>query len=394
VLRTTVPTGPRPSINVETLRDLFPALTDASVRLDGPGGSQTPRPVLDAMTDYLVTSNANLGGVFAHSLATADLVATARARAGGFFGADTDEVGFGLNATAINFALTRAATRTLRPGDEIVLTTLDHDANVAPWRHAALDRDLVIRTVGVGDDTRLDMAGIAQMIGERTRIVTFPYANNATGTAVDVARVARLAHSVGAIVWADANQWAPHRPLDVRALGVDVAICSAYKFFGPHLGLFYGRRELLETWRPYQLDHAAHGPAAARFEHGTLPFESLAGLLAAFDYLDHVGWDFITGHERVLGERFLAGLPDRWRLHGVPDMDDRTATFALTLPGHRPQELARSLAAQGIAVGAGGFHATGIMDALGLPDGAMRIGLMHYNTEAEVDRTLEALTAL
>jgi len=387
-------TGPRTSAYVETLRGLLPALADTTVRLDGPGGSQTPQPVLDAMTDYLATRSANLGGVFAHSLATAELVATARARAAGFFGADADEVGFGLNATAINFALTRAATRDLRPGDEIVLTALDHDANVAPWRDAADDQDLVIRTVGVGADTRLDMAALADVIGARTRIVTFPYANNVIGTAVDVARVVRLAHSVGAIVWADAAQWAPHGPLDVRTLGVDVAICSAYKFFGPHLGLFYGRRDLLETWRPYQLDHAAHGAAAARFEHGTLPFESLAGLLAAFDYLDQVGWDFITGHERSLGERFLAGLPDRWRLHGLPSMDDRTPTFALTLPGVRPVELARSLAAQGIAVGAGGFHATGIIDALGLTDGVLRVGLLHYITEAEVDRTLQALARL
>lgn len=389
-----MPTDLHPSITVEALRRWFPALTDGTVRLDGPSGSQTPQPVLDAMTSYLATRNANLGGVFAQSLATADLVATVRARAANLFGADADEVGFGLNATAINFMLSRAATRDLRPGDEIVLTTLDHDANVAPWLHAAGDRDLVIRTVGVGDDSRLDMAALAGVVGERTRIVTFPYANNAVGTAVDVAQVTQLAHSVGAIAWADATHWAPHGPLEVGRLAVDVAICSAYKFFGPHLGLFYGRRDLLESWRPYQLDHVAHAAAAVRFEQGTLPFESLAGLLATFDYLDQVGWDFITSHERTLGERFLAGLPKPWRLHGLSGMEGRTATFALTLPGHRPVELAHSLAAQGIAVGAGGFHATGIVDALGLGDGALRVGFLHYNTEAEVDRALQALTAL
>lgn len=377
---------------IETVRELFPSFVDGVIRLDGPGGSQTPQSVLDAITGYLTTRNANTGGVFSHSRATEDLVEHARRRAARFLGAASDEeAGFGLNATALTFILSRAAARSLRPGDEIVVTVLDHDANVDPWRQAAAEGDVTVRTVGVAADTRLDMAALSAAIGPRTRIVAFPYAGNATGTAVNVAEVAGLAHRVGAIAWADATHWAPHAPIRAAELGVDVAVCSAYKFFGPHLGLFYARQEVAEAWQPYQLAHAAHGPLAARFEHGTLPFESLAGLIAALDYLDGVGWDAITAQETMLGQRFLSGLPAQFRLHGLPTMDGRTATFALTHPTRTPVEMAQALAAQGIAASAGRFHATAINDALGLPDGTLRVGLLHYNTTAEIDRILTAL---
>lgn len=385
---------------IESIRRLFPALDspapEAMVRADGPAASQTPQPVLDAITDYLRISNANLGGAFAHSRATSQIVDTARQRLAAFLGADADEVGFGMNATAVNFTLSRAATRDLRPGDEIVVTALDHDANIAPWTQAAADHDLVIRTIGVGADTRLDMAALADTIGERTRIVAFPLANNVIGTATDVTETARLAHDVGAIAWADASHFLPHGPVDSRALGVDVVIGSAYKFFGPHVGVFHARRELLDTWRPHQLDYALHGSAAARLEPGTLPFESLAGLTAALEYLDSTGWEFIVQHEHDLGTRFLAGLPEQWRLHGLPNIDGRTATFALTRPGRHPIDLARALAEQHIAAGAGTFHTTGIINALGLDLdlGAIRIGFLHYNTLDEVDRVLAALAIL
>lgn len=199
-----------PIINARTL---FPALADGTIRLDGPGGSQTPQPVLDAIVGYLVTSNANLGGVFAHSQATADLLAHTRAKAAAFLGAASPaEVGFGLNATALNFTLSRAATRSFQPGDEIVVTALDHDANIAPWTQAAQDLGLIVRKVGLNPDSTLDMTELANVIGERTRIVAFPYASNGIGTATDVPAIVELAHAAGALAWADLTHYAPHAP--------------------------------------------------------------------------------------------------------------------------------------------------------------------------------------
>lgn len=381
-----------PIINARTL---FPALADGTIRLDGPGGSQTAQPVLDAIVGYLVTSNANLGGVFAHSQATADLLAHTRAKAAAFLGAASPaEVGFGLNATALNFTLSRAAIRSFQPGDEIVVTALDHDANIAPWTQAAQDLGLIVRKVGLNPDCTLDMTELANVIGERTRIVAFPYASNGIGTATNVPAIVELAHVAGALAWADLTHYAPHAPGNVAKLGVDVAICSSYKFFGPHLGLAYVKQSVAESWSPHQLPHAVNTAGAARFEHGTLPFESIAGLSPALDYIDSIGWEAITAHEAVLGQRFLDGIPAGWQLHGIPEMAGRTATFALTLPGHQPVDIAKYLAAQRIAASAGRFHAGSSFDALGLPDGALRIGFLHYNTEQEVDRTLAALAAL
>jgi cysteine desulfurase family protein (TIGR01976 family) len=379
-----------PTLTAEALRSRFPALSGPVVRLDGPSGSQTPQSVIDAIGGYLAGSNANLGGPFAATISTGDLFTAARARAAAFFGTDdVREVGFGLNASTLNAALVQAATARLRAGDEILVTALDHHANTAPWQRAATEHGLVIRTTGIDIDGRLDMAELNSTLGERTRIVAFPYANNATGTIVDVAAVARAAHRVGAIAWGDPTHFAPHGPIDVRELGVDVAFCSAYKFFGPHVGLFDARHDLLSAWA------VAGGTSdATQFEHGTPPLESLAGLVAAFDYLAEVGWDFITAHERDLGARFLAGLPEPWRLHGLPSADDRTATFAITLPGTHPTDLAKALAKQDVAVGAGQFHAPGVFGALGLDGGAIRIGFLHYNTMADVDAVLSALAAI
>ncbi|RJL36204.1 cysteine desulfurase-like protein [Bailinhaonella thermotolerans] len=373
------------------MRRRFPGLNSDVVRLDGPSGAQAPQSVLDAMADHLRRHNANRGGAHPASLASERLVTQARRRTAAFLGADPDEVGFGLNATAINFHLSRSATRDLLPGDEIVVTRLDHEANLAPWAEAAADRGLKIRTVGVEPDTRLDMAALERAITGRTRIVAFPWANNAVGTLVDVPEVVRLAHAAGAIAWADATHYLPHGPVDASATGADVVIGSAYKFFGPHVGVFYARRRLLERWRPYQIGHAAHGHPAARFEPGTPPFESLAGLIAALDYLDDLGWRFVQEQEQALARRFLDGLPRRWRLHGLPDVPGRTATFALTLPGADPHDLAKALADRGIAAGSGDFHAPGIMNHLGLTEGALRVGFLHYNTLDEVERLLRAL---
>ncbi len=293
------------AVSAEVLRTRFPSLASPVVRLDGPSGSQAPQSVIDAIGGYLATSNANLGGPFAASITTGDLLVSARARAAAFFGTDdVHEVGFGLNASTVNLTLAQAAARSLRAGDEIVVTAFDHHANTEPWERIAADKDLVIRAVGLDADGRLDMAALEAVLGDRTRIVAFPYANNAIGTMVDVAAVTAAAHRVGAIAWGDPTHYAPHGPINARELGVDVAFCSAYKFFGPHVGLFYARRNLLKAWAA-DTDAA---PASSPFEYGPPPLESLAGLVAAFDYLDEVGWDFITVQERELGARFLAGL--------------------------------------------------------------------------------------
>lgn len=375
-------------LTVESVRKLFPALDGRVVRVDGPAAGQVPEQVIDAVSGYLRASNANLGGAFSQSADTEALVARAREAAAAFLGGRPEEVGFGLNATAVNARLARVATWALRPGDEIIVTALDHDANLAPWRQAAAERSLVIRTVGVTAGTRLDMAALANALGNRTRIVAFPWANNITGTVVDAAEVARLAHEAGAIAWADAAHYAPHFPIRPADAGVDVTFCSAYKFFAPHAGVFWARRDLLEQWIPAG---AAHVPPAAGLEEGTLPFESLAGLVAALGYLRDTGWEFIQRQERDLSGRFLAGLPASWRLHGLPQVTGRTATFALTLPGRHPAELGAALAAHGIAASTGHLHSPQITGALGLTEGVVRIGWLHYNTAQEVDAVLAAL---
>src|SRR5262249_12397739 len=225
--------------------------------------------------------------------------------------------------------------------------------------------------------------------------VAFPLASNAVGTLTDARRIAALAHRAGALAWADAVHYAPHRPIDVRDLGVDVLVCSPYKFFGPHLRLAFGRRELLESWRPYKVRPQADEPVGFRFETGTQPFELLAGLVAAIEYVESIGWDSIVSWERELGERFLAGLPDRCQLYGINGMDGRVPTFAFTMDGLSPAETAARLGERGLAVWYGNYYALEAMKRLGLGDGgAVRAGIVHYNTLDEVDRLLDELARL
>jgi cysteine desulfurase family protein (TIGR01976 family) len=383
------------AIDLDGLRARFPALVSGVAFLDGPGGTQCPQSVIDAIAGYLRESNANLGGAFEFSRRSDELVGHAHVTAARFLGCRAEETIFGQNMTTLNFALSRALGRTLRAGDELLVTRLDHDANIAPWLEFARDLDLRVQFVEIRDDTTLELDDLERKLTERTRVVAFPLAANAFGTTTDAARIVELAHRAGALAWADAVHFAPHRPIDVAALGVDVLLCSPYKFFGPHLGLAFGREELLRSWRPYKVRPAAAEPVGARFETGTLAHELLTGFVAAVEYLDEVGWDAIQAHERALGRRFLDGIPDGCTLYGLQTIEGRVPTFAFGVEGLPPRDVAERLAARDIAVWDGDYYAMEAMTRLGLqPDGAVRAGFVHYNTFEEVDRLLAALDEL
>jgi cysteine desulfurase family protein (TIGR01976 family) len=379
------------TLDVSEVRARFSALDRPLAFFDGPGGTQCPDEVIDAIASYLRTSNANVGAPYETSRRTDAIVAHARERAADFLGCTSEEVAFGPSMTGLNFLLTRAFARTLERGDEVVVTALDHDANVSPWLELAHDLGVVVHVVGVTEELALDYDDLAAKLSERTRVVAFPVAANSVGTAPDVPRIVELAHEADALAWADAVHYAPHGPIDVSAWNVDVLICSPYKFYGPHLGLAFGKRELLDSWRPYKVRPAAIEPIGHRFELGTLPHELLAGFVAAVDYVDSVGWDGMLAHELSLGERFLAGLPDEVELYGLRTMDGRVPTFCFNLPGRTPESAAAALAERDLAVWHGNYYALETMRHLGLDDGAVRAGIVHYNTEDEVDRLLAAL---
>jgi cysteine desulfurase family protein (TIGR01976 family) len=382
------------AFDVDAVRARFSALDGGWALFDAPGGTQAPDSVIEAVGAYMRESNANLGGPFEASVRSDAVVTDARLAAAGFLGCEPQEVVFGQNMTTLNFALSRTIGRELQPGDEVVATKLDHDANVAPWLELARDLDLTVQLVELRHDTTLDLDDLRSKLSERTRVVAFPLASNAVGTLVDARRVSELAHEAGALAWADAVHYAPHAPINVAALGVDILICSPYKFFGPHLGVAFGRAEVLERWRPYKVRPGPDEPLGQRFESGTLAHELLAGFVAAVDYVGDVGWDAIRAHERALGEQLLAGLPDGWNLHGLGTMEGRVPTFALTHATLTPDTVASRLAERKIAVWAGNYYALEVMEELGLPDGAVRIGIVHYNTATEVDRVLEALQVI
>jgi cysteine desulfurase family protein (TIGR01976 family) len=321
----------------------------------------------------------------------------AEQRSARFLGCEPHEIVFGTNMTSLNFALSRTAGRQFQAGDEIVVSSLDHDGGVAPWLELAHDRDLVVRHVELNDDTTLDFDDLQAKLTDRTRVVAFAWASNAIGTVTDARRVCELAHSVGALAWIDAVHYAAHEPIDVRAVGADVLLCSPYKFCGPHLGIAYGRTEVIERWRPYKARPAATTPLGRRFETGTQPYELLAGLNAAFDYLDDIGgFEVIVPYERALGERFLAALPDAARVYGLQTMEGRVPTFLVNLDGVPAPQVAARLAERGIGVWAhDSWYALNLYERFSYgSDGAVRIGFIHYNTADEVDRLAAELTRL
>ncbi len=410
------------AFDVAALRRQFPALAIEQdgrpiALFDGPGGTQVPDTVIDAVARYYRESNANSGGPFITSEQSDALSAEAHQAAADMLGAaDASEIVFGPNMTTLTFHFSRSIAAALEPGDEIVLTGLDHHGNIDPWLGVARDRGLVVRTWEPRlDDCTLHLDDLDGLLGPRTRLVCVGWASNAVGTMNPIADIVARAHDVGAWTFIDAVHAAPHLPIDVQAVGTDFLACSAYKFFGPHQGILYGRGALLESLPSYKLEPAHH-----RFETGTQSFEGQAGTIAAIDYLAAVGTQYgtagagdargervragmvaIRGYEMTLYERLADGLEriPGLRLYGISDrarFDLRTPTAAITLDGLTPRAVATALGRQGIAVWDGDFYATGLIRRLGLEEsgGVVRIGLTHYNTADEVDRLVGAIAAV
>jgi len=414
-------------VAISELRQEFPALQQQAgnrplVFMDGPGGTQVHGSVIEAMGRYLTQANSNAGGEFLYSLRTDETSTEARRALADLLNASRpEEIVFGPNMTSLTFTLSRAIGRTLSPGDEIVVTRLDHDANIAPWL-ALEEQGIVIRHADFhpGDCT-LDMDSLERAITPRTKLVALGYASNAVGTINDVARAAALAHAAGAWLFVDAVHYAPHGPIDVQALDCDFLVCSVYKFFGPHVGALYGRFDLLESLPAYKV-RPAHDEPPHKFETGTLSFESLAGATAAVDYLASVGQRYgtevvapyahiegrrlalktgmaaIRAYETGLCHRLLGGLQEipGLRIYGITDpahLDRRVPTLSFTLEGTSPQEIARRLSEANIFSWNGNFYALAVTERLGLEDrgGLLRVGLVHYNTADEVDLLLGVL---
>lgn len=407
------------SFPIDAVRAQFPALSEMQdgrprIYFDAPGGTQVCRRAIARMVEHLEKGTANNGGAFATSIATEQLSEAAHAAAADLLGADAGEIAFGPNMTSLTFAVSRALARGWAEGDEILLTRLDHDANVTPWAMAAADSGATVKWIEIepGGTLRLDM--LPGLLGRRTRLVAVGGASNALGTLNDVAEIARIVRArSNALLFVDAVQSVPHIPTDVRALGCDLLACSPYKFFGPHQGILWGRAELLAGLTAYKVRPASIHPPAIRFETGTPSFEAQAGVLGTIDYLEWLGttlspdtagdrraallaaMEGCVAYERVLGERLLAGLRgiEGVRLYGPPTMDGRVPTFAFTVAGRHPDAVAAHLASHGVHAWSGSFYALEPVGRLGLTEsgGLVRVGLCHYNTAEEVDRFLDAL---
>src|SRR5271165_171681 len=410
---------PAAALDLTHIRAQFSSLAQTvnghpAVFFDGPGGTQVPQRVIDAISDYLRRNNANTCGAYATSRNTDAMLAEARAAMADFLNCDADEIVFGPNMTTLTFAMSRALGRDLRPGDEIVLTLLDHDANFSPWKTLE-EKGVVIRAVKFNsDDCTLDMHDLASKIGKQTRLVAVGYASNAVGTINDVAEVVRLTRQAGALSYIDAVHYAPHGPMDVHVLDCDFLVCSTYKFFGPHMGVLYGKREHLKKFRPYKVRPNTDNIPNC-WEWGTLNHECIAGIKACVDYWEDLGrhaqpaattrraailaaHEAIHGHERKLTEKSITGLLaiPGLELYGISDprrFENRCATFVVRIEGHTPLELSTKLGERGFFTWDGNYYALNLTEQLDVErlGGFLRIGLAHYNTMEEVERLLAAL---
>jgi cysteine desulfurase family protein (TIGR01976 family) len=377
-------------------RDRFPGLRDGWTRLDGPAGTQMVDAAIDAMAEWSRSgSAANHGGAFAAAMRTDELVAGTRESVGVLLGADPRGVAFGPSMTDMTMRFAAAVGRDLRPGDEIVCTRLDHDANVRPWLIAAERAGAEVRFAEPERDTlELPADAVSHLLSDRTRWVAVTAASNAVGTVPDLPGIVSAAHAAGARVYVDAVHAAPHRRLDAEELGCDAWACSAYKWFGPHVGILWARPELLAELEPDKL-RPSPDTVPERWELGTLPFEALAGVRAAADYLLETDWDAVHAHEQALLAGVLDGLAamPHVTLHGAAR--DRTPTLMLSVAGRRPDEVAAALADRRIAVWHGNYYAWELERFLGLePQGAVRAGFVHYNEEADAERLLAAIASL
>ena len=383
-------------MNVEAVRERFSSLQKGFAYFDAPGGTQVPDEVGQAVANAMREASSNYGFSYPSSRAATEIMERAREDAARFLGATADEISFGMNMTTLDFALSRAAGRDFLDGDEILTTELDHDGGVAPWVELASDRGLVVRVARATDELTIDYEDAERLLSERTRVVAFALASNATGSIADAQRLVALAREAGALSWVDAVHYAAHEPIDVQALGCDVLVCSPYKFCGPHLGIAYVRAALAETWRPYKARPSAAAPTGRKFETGTLPYELLAGFSATVAYLDTIGGiAAVREYERELGAHFLESLPDNVELYGLATMDGRVPTFLVNVAGVAATDVAARLADAQIGVWAhDSWYSLGLYQRLGYRDKSVRIGFIHYNTPAEVDRLLEALDRL
>ncbi len=416
-----------PQFNVSAVRRKFPALRQkvngrTPIYLDNPGGTQVPQGVIDAMRDYLITANSNHMGAFHTSQLTDQIIWNARVAMADFLNAPSPrEIVFGQNMTTLTLHISRAIGRTLRRGDEVVLTRMDHDANVSPWLLMARDHGLKVKFADWDTESgRLRMDRLEKLISRKTRLVACTYASNALGTINDVGRVAEIARSAGALSYIDAVHYAPHGPIDVQATGCDFLVCSAYKFFGPHVGVLYGRREHLETLPAYKV-RPAPDEAPERWETGTLNHEGLAGVIGAIEYLAWVGKELggdyaaqakgtsgrrkllkqamtaAKAYEQTLSRRLLERLTamDKVTVAGITETDalgERAPTVIFNVRGQTPRAVAAALGRAQIYVWDGDYYAPEVMAALGREAGGMvRVGAAHYNTLAEIDRFLDEL---
>ncbi len=409
-------------MNIAQLREQFPALMQSvdgksPIFLDGPGGSQVPQSVLNAMSAYLGHYNSNLGGAFFSSDKTVELMANARQAAADLLNAPSAQnIVFGPNMTSLTFSFSRAISRDWQAGDEIIVTNADHFSNVSSWQQAAEDKGVKVNTALINEaDCSLDTTQFESLLNSKTKLVAVTYASNTTGSINDIERIIELAHAVGALVYVDAVHYAPHELIDVQALDCDFLACSAYKFFGPHLGMVYGKKEHLEGFTPYKVE-PAKDIAPGRWETGTQSFEAMAGFIAAVDYIaaiselddGHTRREKLTAafaktkqHEMALSEHFLTRLVNypRIKLYGIDDFDrlnERTPTFALTFEGLEPRAVSEFLGKQHICVWDGHFYAQGLCKQLNVLDtgGVVRIGCMHYNTVEELDKLFDMFDEL